>query len=165
MLRTAPVPVPAPPGREREAVTLQRFAEGETGALIVTGEPGIGKTTLLAHVFDAAAGDVRVERIAAVESELELPYAGLHLLCSRVADDLERLPAPQRQALDAAFGLEPMIVPSPLLLGLGVLSALAHAASEHPLVCIVDDAQWLDDASAQVLGFVARRLGAEPVAL
>lgn len=172
MLQMASVPTAEPGGlrgREREVGALQGLlrsvADGTSGTLILTGAPGIGKTALLRHAFDAADRDVRVERIAAAESEMELSYAGLHLLCGRVAEDMDRLHPPQQEALEAAFGLRPVEAPSPFLVGLAVLSLLAAAASERPLICIVDDAHRLDDASARAIGFAARRLGAERVAL
>ena len=172
MLQMAPVPAAAPAalrGRELEVGALQGLlrsaTDGASGALIVTGAPGIGKTALLHHAIDAAGRDVRVERIVAAESEMELSYAGLHLLCGRLAENMDRLHPPQREALEAAFGLRPADAPSPFLVGLAVLSLLAAAASERPLVCIVDDAHRLDDASARAIGFVARRLGAERVAV
>ena len=106
--------------RRSRATRLRPVAEGRSGALVLTGEPGIGKTTLLRRGIAAAARDVRVERIAAAESEMELSYAGLHLLCGRVAEDMDRLHPPQQEALEAAFGLRPVEAPSPFLVGLAV---------------------------------------------
>ena len=107
----------------------------------------------------------QVGRAAGVESELELAYAGLHQLCSSYLDRIGTLPVPQREALGTVFGLQPGTVPDRFLLGLAVLTLLSEVAEEQPLICVVDDAQWLDQASAQTLEFVARRLAAEPVGL
>jgi DNA-binding CsgD family transcriptional regulator len=137
---------------------------GESRALVVQGEPGVGKTALLDYLAGQASG-CRVARTAGVQSEMELAYAGVHQLLTPMLYRLERLPGPQREALRTAFGLGPGSAPDRFLVGLGVLSLLADVAEEHPLVCLVDDAQWLDRASAQVLGFVARRLVAESVGL
>ena len=122
----------------------------------------MGKTALLDHVV-AAASDISVMRAAGVESEMELAFAALHQLCSPVLERLERLPGPQRDALGTAFGLREGPAPDRFLIGLAVLSLLAEVARRRPLVCVVDDAQWLDRASAQALAFAARRLVAEPV--
>jgi DNA-binding CsgD family transcriptional regulator len=135
---------------------------GEGRALVVRGEPGVGKTALLDYLAEHASG-LRVARVAGVQSEMELAFAGVHQLLTPMLDRLHRLPAPQRAALRSAFGLGPWSAPDRFLIGLAVLSLLSDAAAEHPLVCLVDDEQWLDHASAQVLGFVARRLAAEPV--
>ena len=124
----------------------------------------MGKTALLDYVAEHASG-CRVARVAGVQSEMELAYAGLHQLLTPMLGRLERLPAPQRAALRTAFGLGPESVPDRFLVGLATLSLLADAAEEQPLVCLVDDLQWLDHASAQVLGFVARRLAAESIGL
>ncbi len=137
---------------------------GRSGALVVRGEPGVGKTALLEYVLERASG-CRVVRAAGVQSEMELPFAGLHQLCAPMLDGLERLPGPQRDALGTAFGLSAGEAPDRFLVGLAVLSLLCEAASERPLVCVVDDTQWLDRASALALAFVARRLLAESVAL
>jgi DNA-binding CsgD family transcriptional regulator len=137
---------------------------GESRALVVRGEPGVGKTALLDYLAEQASG-CRVTRAAGVQSETELAYAGVHQLCAPMLDRLDHLPGPQRHALRTAFGISPGSAPDRFLVGLAVLSLLADAAEEHPLVCLVDDEQWLDHASAQVLGFVARRLAAESVAL
>jgi hypothetical protein len=131
---------------------------------VVCGEPGVGKTALLDHLVKQASG-CRVTRAAGVESEMVLAYAGLHQLLTPMLDRLERLPAPQANALRTAFGLGPGSAPDRFLVGLATLGLLADAAEEHPLVCLVDDEQWLDRASAQVLGFVARRLAADSVGL
>jgi DNA-binding CsgD family transcriptional regulator len=124
----------------------------------------VGKTALLDHLVEQASG-CRVTHAAGVESEMELAYAGLHQMLTPMLDRLERLPAPQRAALRTAFGLGPGSAPDRFLVGLATLGLLADVAEEHPLLCLVDDAQWLDQASAQVLGFVARRLAAESVGL
>jgi hypothetical protein len=131
---------------------------------VVRGEPGVGKSALLDYLAERASG-CRVARAAGIESEMELAFAGLHQLCAPMLDRLQRLPAPQRAALRTAFGLSSGSAPDRFMVGLAVLSLLSDAAEEHPLVCLVDDAQWLDHASAQVLGFVARRLEAESVGL
>jgi hypothetical protein len=131
---------------------------------VVRGEPGVGKTALLDYLVEHASG-CRVARVAGVQSEMELAFAGLHQLCAPMLGRLQRLPGPQRAALRTAFGLGPGSAPDRFLVGLATLSLLADVAEEDPLVCLVDDAQWLDQASAQVLGFVARRLAAESVGL
>ena len=137
---------------------------GPSRVLVLRGEAGVGKTALLRHLSEAADG-CRIARAAGVESEMELAFAGLHGLCAPMLGGLERLPAPQRHALSTAFGLSAGPPPDRFLVGLAVLSLLADAAEEQPLVCIVDDAQWLDRVSAQTLSFVARRLLAERLAL
>jgi hypothetical protein len=131
---------------------------------VVRGEAGVGKTALLDYLAEQATGS-RVAHASGVESEMELAYAGVHQLLTPMLDRLERLPGPQREALRTAFSLSAGPAPDRFLVGLATLSLLADAAEEHPLLCLVDDAQWLDRASAQVLGFVARRLVAESVAL
>jgi DNA-binding CsgD family transcriptional regulator len=155
-------------GRRDELETLDRLLEaargGRSGVLVVRGEPGIGKTALLDHSIESAAGFV-ITRTGGVEWEMELPFAGLQQLCAPMQDQLERLPTPQRDALAVAFGLTAGDAPDRYLIGLAVLSLVSAAAESQPLLCVVDDAQWLDRASAQVLAFVARRLLAEPVAL
>ena len=143
---------------------IQRARTGTSGVVVVRGEAGVGKTALLDDVLARAAG-CRVVRAAGVESEMELAFAGLHQLCAPFLNRLDRLPAPQHAALGTAFGLRPGEPPDRFLVGLAVLSLLADVADEQPLVCILDDAQWIDRASAQVLGFVARRLAAEAVVL
>jgi DNA-binding CsgD family transcriptional regulator len=131
---------------------------------VIRGEAGVGKTALLEYLAGQAA-DGRVIGVTAVQSEVELAFAALHQLCAPILDELEGLPAPQREALRITFGLHDGPVPDRFLVGLAVLSVLAEAAADRPLVCVVDDAQWLDRASAQVLAFVARRLGMESVGL
>jgi hypothetical protein len=130
----------------------------------VRGEPGVGKTALLESAIASASG-FRVMRAVGVESEMELAFAALQQLCAPLLDRLERLPVPQRDALGVAFGRRAGDAPDRFLVGLAVLSLLSEAAGEQPLLCVVDDAHWLDRASAQALVFVARRLLAESVAL
>src|SRR4051794_10278096 len=155
-------------GREDELRTLDQLLGavrgGESRALVLRGEPGIGKTALLEHAVEAAP-DFRVARAAGVESEMELAFAALQQLCAPMFDRLEHLPAPQRDALGVAFGLHAGDPPDRFLVGLAALSLLSEVAAEQPLVCVIDDSQWLDRASAQALAFVARRLLAESVAL
>jgi DNA-binding CsgD family transcriptional regulator len=154
--------------RRRECDVLDRLLDatraGESRALVVRGEPGVGKTALLDYLAEHASG-CRVARAAGIQSEMELAHAGVHQLLTPMLDRLQRLPAPQRAALRTAFGLRSGSAPDRFLVGLATLSLLADAAEEPPLLCLVDDAQWLDRASAQVLGFVARRLAAESVGL
>jgi DNA-binding CsgD family transcriptional regulator len=151
---------------ERAALSqlLDAARAGRSGVLVVRGEPGVGKTALLDWAVGSAAG-LRVARVAGVESEMELAFAALQQLCAPMLDKLEGLPDPQRAALGVAFGLSAGAAPDRFLVGLAVLSLLSEAAGQQPLLCVVDDAQWLDRASALVLGFVARRLLADPVAL
>lgn len=151
-------------GRRRECDALDAARDGRSQVLVLRGEPGVGKTSLLDHAQERA-GDCRVLRTAGVESEVELAFAGLHQLCGPVLDGLDRLPEPQAEALGTAFGLRVGATPDTFFIGLAVLGLLADAAEERPLVCLVDDAQWLDRASAHALAFVARRLLADPVAL
>src|ERR1700726_4639683 len=138
--------------------------EGMGSALVLRGEPGIGKTALLEYAIESASG-FRIARAGGVESEMELAFAALHQLCGPALDRLRRLPGPQRDALGVAFGLHAGDAPDRFLVGLAVLSLLSEVAGERPLLCVVDDAQWLDRASGQALVFVARRLLAESVAL
>jgi DNA-binding CsgD family transcriptional regulator len=155
-------------GRRSEREVLdQLLASARAGysrALVLRGEPGIGKTALLNYLLGSASG-CRVTRAVGVESEMELAFAGLHQLCVPFLDRLDRLPGPQRDALGTAFGLQGGDAPDRFLVGLALLSLLSDVAEEQPLVCAVDDAQWLDHASTQALAFVARRLAAESVAL
>jgi DNA-binding CsgD family transcriptional regulator len=137
---------------------------GSSRVLVLHGEAGVGKTALLQHL-SAAADGCRIARVAGVESEMELAFAGLHALCAPMLGRLQKLPTPQREALNTAFGLNPGPPPDRFLVGLAVLTLLADAAEQQPLVCIVDDAHWLDGVSAQTLAFVARRLLAERVGL
>jgi DNA-binding NarL/FixJ family response regulator len=156
-------------GRDAERAVLDRLVsdvrDGRSGVLVIRGEAGIGKTALLDDMCEAA-GAVQLVRGAGVESEVELPFAGLHHLCSQLmSDKLDLLPEPQREAIRVAFGESAGSPPNPFLLGLAVLNALADAAEERPVMCVVDDAQWLDRATAQTLSIVARRLEAEAVGI
>ena len=155
-------------GRRREREVLDRLLEavrgGHSGVLVLAGEPGVGKTALLEYAIESAAG-FRVARTVGVEGEMELAFAALQQLCAPMLDRLVRLPVPQRGALGVALGLSPGDAPDRFLVGLAVLSLLSEMAGEQPLLCVVDDAQWLDRASAQTLAFVARRLLADSVAL
>ncbi|HEX5621830.1 MAG TPA: AAA family ATPase, partial [Solirubrobacteraceae bacterium] len=137
---------------------------GRSPVLVLRGEAGVGKSALLEYLVDQASG-CRVVRATGAEAEMELAYAGLQQLCAPLLDHLDALPAPQREALSTAFGLSAGHPPDRFFVGLAVLSLCAEAARERPLLCVVDDAQWLDRASAQALAFVARRLDAESVAL
>jgi DNA-binding CsgD family transcriptional regulator len=151
---------------ERAALSglIDAARAGRSGVLVLRGEPGVGKTALLDWAVGSAAG-LRVARVAGVESEMELAFAALQQLCVPMLGKLEGLPDPQRAALDVAFGLETGAAPDRFLVGLAALGLLSEVAEQQPLLCVVDDAQWLDRASAQALAFVARRLLAEPVAL
>jgi DNA-binding CsgD family transcriptional regulator len=151
---------------EREALgaLLEAVRGGESRVLVVCGEAGVGKTALVESVIGSASG-CRVLRAVGVESEMELAFAALQQLCAPILDRLDRLPVPQRDALGVAFGLRAGDAPDRFLVGLAVLSLLSEMAAQDPVLCVVDDAQWLDLASAQALVFVARRLLAESVAL
>ena len=151
---------------EREVLDrlLDAVRAGRSRALVVHGEPGVGKTALLEYLTERAAA-CRVVTVAGVQSEAELAFAGLYQLCAPLLDRLEALPGPQREAVRTAFGMSAGPVPDRFLIGLAVLGLLAEVATERPVVCLVDDAQWLDRASAQVLAFVARRLAADPVGM
>src|SRR5579864_2470864 len=151
---------------ERAALSglLDAARAGRSGVLVMRGEPGVGKTALLEYAVESAAG-LRVARVAGVESEMELAFAALQQLCAPMLDKLAGLPDPQREALGVAFGLNTGAAPDRFLVGLAALSLLSEAAEQQPLLCVIDDAQWLDRASAQAMAFVARRLLAEPVAL
>jgi DNA-binding CsgD family transcriptional regulator/DNA replicative helicase MCM subunit Mcm2 (Cdc46/Mcm family) len=153
-------------GVEREALDalVRSVSGGESRALVVRGDPGVGKSTLLAYVAERAKR-CRIVHTVGVESEMELAFAGLQQLCAPLLDRLERLPAPQRDALATAFGLHAGAAPDRFLVSLAVLSLLGESAEHAPLICLIDDAHWLDRASTQVLAFVARRLLAEPVGL
>ena len=155
-------------GRREECAALDRLVEdvraGQSRVLVLRGEAGVGKTALLEYVQGRASG-CRIARAAGVESEMEIPFAGLHQLCAPILHRLGRLPGPQGDALGVAFGLREGDAPDRFLVGLAVLSLLSDVAEEYPLVCVVDDAQWLDRASAQTLGFVTRRLVAESIAV
>ena len=152
--------------RERQALDglLDRVRGGESAVLVIRGEAGIGKTALMRYCARQASG-CRLVQIDGVEFEMELPLAALHQLCTPMLSCLAALPEPQQRALRVAFGLAAGPTPDRFVLGLAVLGLLAENAAARPLVCLVDDAQWLDEASSQVLGFVGRRLLAEPVGL
>ncbi|HVS44335.1 MAG TPA: LuxR C-terminal-related transcriptional regulator [Candidatus Dormibacteraeota bacterium] len=154
-------------GRRGECEALARLIAaargGEGGAIVVRGEPGIGKTALIESAVGSAQG-FQVVRAVGHEAEVELPFAALHQLCRPGLDDLERLAGPQRDALRVAFGLSEGDPPDRLLVGLAVLSLLAELAARQPILCVVDDAQWLDTSSAQAVGFVARRVASDAAA-
>jgi DNA-binding CsgD family transcriptional regulator len=153
-------------GRTAERAQLDRglvtVRSGQSAVLVLRGEPGIGKTALLGYAAERAEG-CRVVRALGVEAEMELPFASLQQLCAPMLDRLDSLPEPQQHALRVAFGLSSGDAPDRFVVALAALSLLAEVATERPLLCLVDDAQWLDGASAQVLGVVGRRLLAEPV--
>jgi DNA-binding CsgD family transcriptional regulator len=155
-------------GRCAERAALDRLIDGvrggESRVLVLQGEPGVGKTALLEYIVQQAA-DCRLERAVGIQSEMELAFAALHQLLEPMHDHLDRLPAPQRDALRTAFGVSPGPAPDLFFVGLAVLTLLSDVAEERPLICVVDDEQWLDRASAQVLAFVARRLDTESVGL
>jgi DNA-binding CsgD family transcriptional regulator len=155
-------------GRQVECAVLERaiaaVRDGQSRVLVVRGDPGMGKSALLAHAADAATG-VRVIRAGGVESEMEFAFAALHQVCSPLLGRLGRLPVPQRDALETVFRLRDGAAPDHFLVGLAVLSLLSECADDGPLLVVIDDTQWLDRASARVLAFVARRLPAGPVGL
>ncbi|HTI77243.1 MAG TPA: AAA family ATPase [Mycobacterium sp.] len=155
-------------GRTSECETLRGLlstAQSGTGqVLVLRGEAGVGKTALLDYVSEVSSG-FRCVQVAGVQSDMELAFAGLQQLCAPLLDHLDELPEPQREALNVAFGRGVGATPDRFLVGLAVLSLMAAAANTQPLLCIIDDAQWLDEVSVQTLAFVARRLLAEPVAL
>jgi hypothetical protein len=155
-------------GRATECARLDALVEevrlGQGRSLVLLGEPGIGKTALLEYLIGVSS-DVTVLRAVGVESEMELAYASLHQFCGPLLVRRERLPAPQKQALEIVFGFSAGPAPDRFLVGLAVLSLLSATADNGPLLCIVDDAQWLDRASALTLAFVARRLVAEPIGI
>jgi AAA ATPase-like protein len=153
---------------ERDALDqlIEGVRDGASQVLVVCGEPGVGKTALLEHLAARAAGaGCRVARSTGVQSEMELAFAGVHQLCAPMLVQAGRLPEPQRDALTVAFGLASGPPPDRFLVGLAVLSLLSEVAGERPLICVIDDAQWLDQASARVLAFTARRLSVDPVGL
>src|SRR4029453_13426466 len=170
MISAAPVVQRHPDllGRAGERELLDQLLgdvrQGQSAVLVVRGEPGIGKTALLRYAAREASG-FRIARIAGVEAEMELPLAAVHQLCAPLAGRVTALPEPQRRALSVVLGRSSGDPPDRFLVALAVLSLLSAVAEERPFLCLVDDAQWLDGASNQVLGFVARRLLAEPVAI
>ena len=155
-------------GRDNECAALDRLLKrvraGQSRVLVVRGEPGVGKSALLKYLVQSAAG-CRVVRTAGIECEMELAYAGLHQLCAPMLGLRERLPGPQRDALETAFALSANPPPDRFVVGLAVLGLLSEVAEEQPFICVVDDAQWLDETSALALAFVARRLLAESIGL
>src|SRR4051812_12699313 len=164
----APRRPPAFLGRSAERDLLDRLLEtaraGQSAVLLIRGDAGIGKTALLGYAAGQAAG-FHVAQIAGVEAEMELPFAGLHRLCAPMLAQLDALPDPQQTALRVSFGLSSGAAPDRFLVALAALTLFAQVAEERPLLCLVDDAQWLDAATSQVLGFIARRLLAESVAI
>ena len=156
-------------GRRTECESLDQLLEdvraGRSRVQVLRGEAGVGKTALLEYLMANASSGCRIARVAGIESEMELAFAGLHQLCAPLMDHRGRLPPPQREALGTAFGLSVGSAADRFFVGLAVLSLLADASEQQPLICIIDDAQWLDQASAQVLAFVARRLLAESVGM
>lgn len=159
---------PALRGRRRECEVLDQLLAslraGQSQTLVLCGEAGIGKTALLDYLA-AESSDCRIERVTGVEPEMELAFAGVHQLCAPMLEHLDHLPEPQRDAVRTAFGLDTGDVPDRFLLGLALLRLLSDAAEDRPLICIIDDVQWMDRASVQLLAFVARRMLAEAVAL
>ncbi|HUA49185.1 MAG TPA: ATP-binding protein, partial [Solirubrobacteraceae bacterium] len=155
-------------GRAAECALLDSLVgdlrRGESRSLVVHGEAGIGKTALLEYLVESASG-MTVARAVGVESEMELAYASLHQICGPLLDRLPGLPTPQRDALEVVFGLRAGAGPDRFLVGLGVLGLLSDVGEERAFLCVVDDAQWLDQASALTLAFVARRLRADPVGI
>src|SRR3954452_15794023 len=155
-------------GRAKECALLDdllsAIRRGESRSLVLRGEAGIGKTALLEYLI-ASAPDLTVVRAVGGQSDMELAFASLHQLCGPLFDRLEGLPGPQRQAMEIVFGVSAGEAPDRFLVGLAVLSLFSEVAEQRPLLCVVDDAQWLDQASALTLAFVARRLLAEPVAI
>ena len=164
-VRTSPKPLV---GRDDECRLVEKLVDGvrsnESRTMVIEGPPGVGKTALLDYAASAAR-DFRVERAAGVESEMELAFAALHQLCTPMLGRLDRLPTPHREALAIALGLRAGPTPDRFLVGLAVLGLLSQAAADRPLLCVVDDAQWVDRASAQALSFVARRLSAESIGI
>ena len=156
--------------RRDERVALDQMIDevraGQSRALVIRGDPGVGKTVLLEYLAGQASGSgCQLARVVGVQSEMELAFAGLHQLCAPMLSHTEHLPGTQREALHVALGLSTGPPPDRFLVGLAVLSLMSEMAGERQLICLIDDAQWLDRASAQALGFVARRLVADPVGL
>src|SRR3954465_4561332 len=159
---------PAFLGRAEERDVLDRLLEtarrGQSAVLLIRGEAGIGKTALVRYAARQAAG-FQVAEIAGVEAETELPFAGLHRLCAPMLAKLDALPGPQQNALRVPFGLSSGDARNRFLVSLAALTLFAEVAGERPLLCLVDNAQWLDAATSQVLGFIARRLPAASAAI
>ena len=149
---------------ERLGELLAAVAAGGSAALVVRGEPGVGKSALLEQLLASASG-FQVVRADGVEGEVDLPYAGLQQLCRSMAEAVSALPQPQSDALRVAFGLSAGDAPDRYLVGLAALSLLSEVAGTEPVLCVVDDAQWLDPETTRALAFVARRLGADSVGL
>ncbi|WP_420847121.1 ATP-binding protein [Nonomuraea basaltis] len=152
------------PEQEQLRHLLTRAQAGDSAALVISGEAGIGKTALLEHLA-AEAGPARILRTTGIEAETELPFAALHQLLRPALGQLELLPEPQAAALRAAFGMAHVAGQDRFLIGLAVLTLLSEHAGEGPVLCLVDDAQWVDQASMEALGFAARRLDAEGVVM
>ena len=150
--------------RERFDAMLAQACDGHSAVLVVRGEAGIGKTALLRYAARQASG-LRIAEIDGIQAEMELPFAGIDRLCAPMLESLEVLAAPQQNALRVAFGLATGDAPDRFLVALAVLNLLSATAEQRPLLCLVDDAQWLDAVSLEALGFVARRLVAEPMAM
>ena len=145
---------------------LGQARAGASGVLVVAGEPGVGKSALLEYAVESAsASGFQVVRASGAEWEMELAFAGLQQLCAPLLDGVTQLPGPQRTAIETAFGISAGVPPDPFFVGLGVLGLLSEAAAARPLLCVVDDVQWLDQASARALGVAARRLQVDPVAV
>ncbi len=155
-------------GRAGETAALDQVLatvrDGSSRVLVLRGPAGIGKTALLDWAA-GRAGDTQVARVVGVESEMDLGFAGLHQVVVPFLGELERLPGPQQAALGAAFGMVSGSAPDRFLVGLAALTLITEAAAKQPVLCVVDDAQWLDRVSLEVLGFVARRLQADPVGM
>jgi hypothetical protein len=150
--------------RERLDAMLAQARDGQSAVLVIRGEAGVGKTALLRYAARQASG-LRTTEVDGVQAEMVLPFAGIHRLCAPIFDRLDALPAPQKHALQVALGVASGDAPDNFLVAVAVLNLLSATAERRPLLCLVDDAQWLDPVSARALGFVARRLLAEPVAM
>jgi predicted ATPase len=150
--------------RERLDATLAPARDGHSAVLVIRGDPGIGKTALLRYAARQASG-LRIIEVEGVQAEMELAFAGIHQLCRPLFDQLEALAPPQQSAIEVALGVASGDPPDRFLVAVAVLNLLCAAAEARPLLCLIDDAQWLDAASGQTFGFVARRLAAEPVAM
>src|SRR5581483_6059362 len=150
--------------RERLDAVLAHARDGQSAVLVRRGEAGIGKTALLRYAARQASG-LRIAEVEGIQAEMELAFAGIHRLCAPMLGGLEVLPEPQHDALRVAFGMASGDAPDKFLIAVAMLNLLSATAEQRPLLCLVDDAQWLDAASVQALGFVARRLVAEPMAM